>query len=299
MQERGHQVNQMRLVYETAERVIIWLGASNYEIDCLFNWMVALDQQMLAKLHPHTISTWEYTAWCMAQNHEQTAPDEIRRAFNSLLQRDWFTRIWVLQEAAVAKSALVICGWKEVNSRTFAMIPTLLNIDCGAGVQARLEILPGLLRAKSCWLESSLLKLLQNFGRSKATDPRDIVYALLGLSKDTNSSELMRPDYQLSVQEVTQRTVAYFMLRTHDLPEQTPIQSFPKWDMDEFLRSVHDLPLHVFQWATDHAQDALLHDLIISQRAKDDVQRVQQYINCKSQDPPSATPAPTTLLHQK
>lgn len=281
----------MRLVHETAERVIIWLGASNYGIDCLFNWMVALDQQMLAKPHPHTISTWEYTARCMTENHKQTAPDKIRGALNSLLQRNWFSRIWVLQEAAVAKSALIACGWKEVNSRTFAVMPTLLNIDCGAGVQARFDILPGLLRAQSRWLESSLLTLLQNFGRSKATDPRDIVYALLGLSRDTTSSDLLRPDYQLSVEEVTQGTVTHLMLQAHDLPEQTPIQSLPKWDMNEFLYSLHNLPLHVFQWATAHAQDALLHDLIMSQRKKDNVQRVQQYMSCAGHHGPPITVA--------
>lgn len=139
-----------------------------------------------------------------------------------------------IQEVVVAKSALITCGWKDVNSRTFAVMPTLLNIDCGGGVPARLDILPGLLRAQSCWLESSLLTLLQNFGRSKATDPRDIVYALLGLSRDTTSSDSLRPDCQLSVEEVTQRTVAHLMLQAHDLPEQKPIQSLPKWDMNEF-----------------------------------------------------------------
>lgn len=104
----------MRLVYETAERVIIRLGASNYEIDCLFNWMVALDQQMLAKPHPHTISTWEYTAWCMAENHEQKAPDKIRGAFKSLLQRDWFSRIWVLQEVCKSNNKYLVAGYKSI-----------------------------------------------------------------------------------------------------------------------------------------------------------------------------------------
>ena len=35
MEERGHQVSQMKSIYKTAQRVIIWLGLSSYNIDRL------------------------------------------------------------------------------------------------------------------------------------------------------------------------------------------------------------------------------------------------------------------------
>lgn len=260
----------MRLVYQTAQRVIIWLGPSNSHIDSLFDWMNALDQQVLAIARPHTISTWENEwSWLVWNLRGQPPPDEIREALRVLLQREWFSRIWVLQEAALARSAMVICGWNEVNSRVFVVIPSLLNIHCGEGEQARLDILPGLLREKSWWAESSskdLVTLLQKFKRSKASDPRDIIYALLGLSGDTHSSEFLRPNYQISVKETVQRSVAYFMLQRDCLLEGTPIRSLPSWGIDEFLEKLDDLPFYVFKWTMDHAQDALLYNLILSQK---------------------------------
>lgn len=283
----------MRLVYQTAQRVIIWLGPSNSHIDSLFDWMNALDQQVLAIARPHTISTWENEwSWLVWNLRGQPPPDEIREALRVLLQREWFSRIWVLQEAALARSAMVICGWNEVNSRVFVVIPSLLNIHCGEGEQARLDILPGLLRAKSWWAESSskdLVTLLKKFGRSKASDPRDIIYALLGLSADSHSSEFLRPNYQISVKETVQRSVAYFMLQTDYLLEGTPIRSLPNWGIDELLDKLHDLPIQVFKWATDHAQDALLYDLILSQKKILLAQPLHPYMNYRGIHGPPIT----------
>lgn len=260
----------MRLVYQTAQRVIIWLGPSDSSIDCLFDWMNALDQQVLAIARPHTISTWENQwLWLIWNLRGQPPSDEIREALSTLLRREWFSRIWVLQEAALARSAMVTCGRNEINSRAFVVMPSLLNVDCGEGEQARLDILPGLLREKSWWAASSgkdLLTLLQKFGRSKASDHRDIIYALLGLSGDTHSSELLRPDYQISVEETVRQALAYFMLQTRCLSGKTPIPSSLDWGIDEFLEKLYDLSFHVFKWAADHAQDALLYDLIVSQK---------------------------------
>lgn len=273
----------MRLIYQNAQRVIIWLGPSNSQIDCLFDWMTALDQQVLMISRPHTMSTWENQwlsiIWYLRGPYPS---DDMREALIDLLQREWFSRIWVLQEAALAKSAMIVCGWNEVNSRTFVVMPSLLSINCDEGQQSRLDILPGVLRAKSWWnsgSSKSLLTLLQKFGRSKASDRRDIIYALLGLSGDAHSSELLRPSYQISLEETIQQSVAYFMVQTHDLPKCAPVHALPKWDIDEFLGSLVDLPFKVFRWAVHNAQDALLYNLFISQKEKKDHQLIQLYMN--------------------
>lgn len=272
----------MWLVYQNAQRVIVWLGASNFQIDCLFDWMTGLDKQMLAIARPHTYSTWE-AQWSLLGWHqpEKFPPDGSEEALSDLLRREWFSRIWVLQEAALAKSAIIACGWKEVNSRTFVLMRSLLDIDCDQGTQARLDILPGLLRENSWWSEDSskdLLKLLQKFGRSKATDPRDIIYALIGLSGDAHSSELLRPNYEIGLKDAIQQSIAYFMTQTHDLPKQTPIGELPEWSISELLDALHDLTGCVFKWATDGAHDILLYYLFVSQREKQDVQRVHEYL---------------------
>lgn len=287
----------MRLVYQKAGRVIVWLGASNYQIDCLFDWMIALDQQTLtiAGARPHKISTWQNQwSWIVWDLHGDFPPGEIKEALRELLRRDWFSRIWVLQEAALAKSAMITCGWKEVNSRAFVVMPSLLDVSCSEDEQARLDILPGLLRKNSWWAGGSmdLLTLLQKFGKSRASDPRDIIYALLGLSADAHSSANLRPDYQIDLQQAIQHCVAYLMRQTHDLSTHFPVQSLPKWSIDTFLGSLRSLPFHVFLWAADNAQDSLLYELLTFQMAKENTQIIRE---CMSYAGPCGPPITVAL----
>lgn len=271
-QERGHQVGQMRLVYRNAESVIVWLGPSNSEVDHVFDVMRQLDNHVLTTDRPHTTDTWE-TRWTFLRwrfpGHRHDY--RIENALRQILRREWFTRIWVLQEVALAKSAIITCGQSKVSSRTFVMMPSLLKIECDAGEQARLEIMPGLLRRTSWWAENStveLLTLLQKFGQSNASDQRDRIYALLGLSADAYNSDILRPNYEISLPETIQHCVAYLLMKTKDLPSQTPVEQLPRWDIDEFMEALENLPFEVFKWATDHADQALLINFLIAQKVK-------------------------------
>jgi hypothetical protein len=180
----------MSRVYQTAEKVIVWLGPSSCEIDCLFHWMNALDQQMLQVARPHTINTWQ-AQWALLnfRLHGEPPSEEMKKTLQGLLRGEWFSRVWVVQEAALAKSAVIVSGDNAVNSRALVAMPSILHVDSGEGTQARLEILPGRLREEariSGDVCKDLLTLLQKFGRSKSSDPRDVIYALLGLSSDAH-----------------------------------------------------------------------------------------------------------------
>lgn len=286
-QERGHQVGQMRLVYQNAESVIVWLGPSNSEVDHLFDVMRQLDNYVLTTNRPHTIDTWETQwkslIWGSPGNHYHWHRS-IHIAFRQMLRREWFTRIWVLQEVALAKLAIITCGQRQVSSRTFVMMPSLLEIKCDVGQQARLEIMPGLLRRTSWWSEDStvdLLTLLRKFGRTNASDQRDRIYALLGLSAEAYNSDILRPNYEISLQETIQHCVAYLLMKTKDLPSHTPVEQLPKWDIDWFLEALENLPFQVFKWATDHSNEALLTNFLIAQNNKKDSQLMYAFIGYK------------------
>lgn len=195
-QERGHQVSQMRLVYQNAHDVVIWFGESSDQIDSLFDWMNRLDHHILNIPRPYTISTWQDGwAWTIWQSGEACPTAGIAHALQNLLRRQWFSRIWVLQEAAAAKSATITCGRNRVHSRTFVLVPLVLKINCSEAEQARLDLMPGLLRDPCGWTLSSynqdLGTLLRKFGHSNASDSRDIIYALIGLCEDTYTSDFL------------------------------------------------------------------------------------------------------------
>jgi hypothetical protein len=121
---------------------------------------------------------------------------EPREGLDLLLRRPWFRRVWILQEIANAKKASVWCGTKSVRARTFALAPSLIGIKPERHCQAVLDIMPGRLQEESWWSESrDLYNLLLKFRESRASDPRDKVYALLGISSDARNTDSLRPDY--------------------------------------------------------------------------------------------------------
>lgn len=250
----------MDRIYQNADNVIIWLGASTTDIDCLFYWMRCLDHQMVVVeygIRQSTTATWKHQWEILNSDPRRNLKfhsSSMTSGIQQLFRRKWFSRIWVIQEAALAKAATIYCGRNNISSRTFVMMPTLLNIRCNGNVQSRLEIMPGLLRRTSWWSEGSesqgLHMLLQKFGfLSEATDTRDIIYALLGLSKDAYTSTILRPNYQLTVQEAIQNTVAYLLVQSgHVEEDRASFHDMPTWSMIEFLASLENLPDQVRLW---------------------------------------------------
>jgi hypothetical protein len=91
----------------------------------------------------------------------------------------------VLQEVANARVAMVVCGSKSISTRTFALVPSLLELQVDHHCQAVLDIMPAPSRKESCWSQKrDLHTLLVKFRGSKGTDPRDMVYVMLGMSSD-------------------------------------------------------------------------------------------------------------------
>ncbi|KAL0260868.1 hypothetical protein SLS55_004560 [Diplodia seriata] len=83
--ERGHQVKNMTQIYREADQVIVYLGEAD-------------DDQSREALQDLRSYKW-------------IKPGRPRlHSLRRLLQRPWFTRIWVLQEVYMARSLTVICG---------------------------------------------------------------------------------------------------------------------------------------------------------------------------------------------
>lgn len=240
--EKSHQVGQMRLVYKLAEQVIIWLGPSSEDIDLLMGLANTLD------LHASRTKSWEQEWESIVVANGGPATDMFYRAYmalDELLARPWFRRVWIIQEVASARSAVVVCGAKSISSRTFAQMPALIgleNVDSHA--QAVLDIMPGPLRHRSWWTSNrDLGTLLRKFRSSQAGDPRDRVYALLGIS-DAYSERVIPPDYGADIYTVVQRTISYLLFKDRG-PAAPPA---PFWGIDDFFEALDDLPHRVLGW---------------------------------------------------
>jgi hypothetical protein len=209
IRERGHQVQQMCKIYSQAEEVVVWLGPATQETDVFMGSLQQLENH--SSIHGYKRSHWDLSQWTTFWLLDSKGPDvELRKGLDLLLSRPWFRRVWILQEIANAKRANIWCGTKSVKSHTFAIAPSLIGIKPERHCQAVLDIMPGQLREETWWSESrDLYNLLLKFKESEASDQRDKVYALLGISSDARDTDSLRPDYTKDLKKVIHDTSSF------------------------------------------------------------------------------------------
>ncbi|KAH0493405.1 hypothetical protein TgHK011_000076 [Trichoderma gracile] len=216
LKERGHQVAQMGDIYKEADRVIFRLGMGSHATDILMDSLRLL-QQASTKHACRTWSRydgrWEHL-WASSRSClEMLYPDlqDLEKGgLEEILGRPWFRRVWILQEAAFAQAGIISCGTKSVSARLFTLAPLLLGITPDAHCQSVIDIMPSQWRSAS-WLSAnrSLYSLLGAFGCSEATEPRDLVYALRGISSDVRDTTILMPDYNKPEREIVRELFRY------------------------------------------------------------------------------------------
>jgi hypothetical protein len=94
--ERNHQVTQMGMVYNLASRVIVWLGPSDE------NSLLAFRTLM---------KPGDWTAFFTPSADPSTVMEGNKklRAIYSLLTREYWTRLWIIQEFLVARDFFIQC----------------------------------------------------------------------------------------------------------------------------------------------------------------------------------------------
>ncbi|KAH8726097.1 heterokaryon incompatibility protein-domain-containing protein, partial [Phaeosphaeriaceae sp. PMI808] len=204
--EREQQVQQMGSIYSKAERVIIWLGESTYDTDCVMRHMKQLEKEGVKHgLNDQNISDKQWVnIWsALEQGLSADQRDLLVEGLRSLLCRRWFKRVWIIQETANARVAEIVCGSKSISASIFALMPSLLEITPDPHCQPILDIMPGALRNSSWWAKKrDLHTMLVKFCNSEATDTRDNIYALLGISLDACDTNLLKANYEKDLQDV-------------------------------------------------------------------------------------------------
>ncbi|KAF2818578.1 TPR-like protein [Ophiobolus disseminans] len=202
-QERGHQVRYMAKIYGKAYRVIVWLGKAADNSERVFEEMRARKR------------------WIDASDNES-----LRQAVVALLERQWFRRIWILQEVAAARRILVVCGLTEIEGYSFCVGLKSLEVFYKAypDLLSRIRSVNYLIRQAnfrpthgSHWSDMSFLtirplgELLDMFHTHEATERQDKVYALLGMSSDAFDTAELLPDYKLPWKEVFHRLIKFLL----------------------------------------------------------------------------------------
>ncbi|KAL1622801.1 hypothetical protein SLS54_004821 [Diplodia seriata] len=174
--ERGHQVRNMPSIYKQATRVIVYLGEAADESDRAMEY-IHLEREPFR---------WE----------GKFPPPEVRK----LLERAWFSRIWVLQEVYMAKEVTVLCGDKSVEWEPDIQLLSVWP------AQNKLVQFPQALSMrtapwKSGMAQNDLFYLLAETKHCHCEDPRDRIFALFSMSSEESQLGI-NVDYTISVEKL-------------------------------------------------------------------------------------------------
>ncbi|KAF6822984.1 heterokaryon incompatibility protein [Colletotrichum plurivorum] len=201
-EEKGRQVQLMGTIYSNATQVLIWLGpADDASVD-------ALHQLSLLGTTFEDVEAREDSGPVVRQAFVKTVLDLSGTSINfahiqSLFRRPWWTRVWVVQEALLARQAYVLVGdhaqdWKHIRRAWSAFEWMILYVDTDPKYRPIYEVLsdvyfkiahfthgdgPGSGTRKSMSLFEAVFYSAAS-GAVQSTDPRDRIYGLLGLLDD-------------------------------------------------------------------------------------------------------------------
>ncbi|KAI0549914.1 heterokaryon incompatibility protein-domain-containing protein [Xylaria curta] len=207
--ERGHQVQQMKDIYQRADHGIFYLSPYTDIVQVIMASLTLLQKKVAGTHWPTKDERWG-SAWQKVRRELPTGSNVLQmRGLTYLLNCSFFSRVWILQEVASVCRSSVYCGTASISAHIFAMGPPLLGIAQNPHIRAILTLMRRPLCARAIPFRRSLACLLQNFGLSKASDERDRIYALLGLCETRKNAQSITPDYTLSIGIVVERALAH------------------------------------------------------------------------------------------
>ncbi|KAJ9667194.1 hypothetical protein H2201_002715 [Coniosporium apollinis] len=244
--EKTVQVRLMGRIYHCAYSVIIWLGeekppTTGLAIDFL-NQHITLDYVNISHSHDlgRTRNNPEYTA----------AWDAVGQ---DLMKREWWRRMWVIQETALARRLIIYCGqhtlvWDRLQIATeFARAYDLPIFHRTAAERAGSGAFMDNSNWKSIYRRKMVTgapmpisEILMNNISCFSKDPRDMIFSLLGLATDVDGAPELDPDYEKSVKQVYTDFVK-FQVRKHGFLDIICASKHPK--------TQPDLPSWVPDWS--------------------------------------------------
>ncbi|CAJ2502190.1 Uu.00g095840.m01.CDS01 [Anthostomella pinea] len=204
--ERGRQVRRMREIYPKASRVLIWLGeahdGSDEGLEAAREIAQACRQYAAERGDLKTISFSDGRASRLFGKFRDPSQFTRLEAFYRVIRRTWFTRVWVIQELALAAEATILCGntvmdWKDLMDAITAQDHLNLHL----ADHERNAYIFILQKAREEWAQGMKLGLLSVLFRYRifdSTDPRDKIFGLSSLARGKLADiQALQADYNI------------------------------------------------------------------------------------------------------
>ncbi|KAL9631354.1 MAG: hypothetical protein Q9204_004267 [Flavoplaca sp. TL-2023a] len=251
--EKSQQVQQMRHIYQSASRVVVWLGPEAEDS----NIAMAAIERMGGSFDSATMRLEDA---CNVPDVDIS--DTAWQALGRLFRRSWYKRIWILQEVSASENVIVVCGPQSVPWTMFCFAAFYIHYRAGrepgpsplkdSGYEALFTLCTFLfnrtMSEESRRRETGLLRLLTQFRHCEATNPKDKVYALLGMASDMPDDADFKPNYAKPIAEVYQDLVEFIVTKDRNLDILRAC---------EISGPEHDLPSWVPDWSRASSYQAL------------------------------------------
>jgi hypothetical protein len=284
----------MTSIYKHAQKVPIWLGGaeddSGLAVEHLYKFAIKLKEAQRPGENDLTVAQ----RWIQDPNWAPFGPDKslndrIWTAILKLFSRNWWTRVWIAQEATVPNQQnWVLCGRSCISWLDLKRVMNLLMLVSFSRNTPRAVTLEdsnlsdALDSAVILWdfqhmrLKEGqglrLIDLLPKFRCFKATNNRDLVYALLGMA-EVDRALYPKPDYKKSEMDVYTDVVQYLIKTSpyghkldilgHTEDYYEPESSLDQNDLRTLLTAAHICNENVAAYLNDpNTSTALLESLM-------------------------------------
>lgn len=226
--ERSKQVQKMVEIYKQAQKVVVWLGNAGDGSEIAMDFFTHLAAQG-DTISPHLLAHLGYRTAMSIQLHD-------------FLSRPWFSRVWTLQEAAVATNCVVQCGAQRIHWTAFEQF----NRNCQHDLTGQWSnVLSSIATARDADTErtqrfitshineieelkaanqasasvQSLTMALERHRNCGCTEDLDRIYAILGFLPSEVKNAMGPPDYVDRTRAQLYADVAHAELVSPNWPE--------------------------------------------------------------------------------
>lgn len=237
LDEKPLQVQFMDRIYASAKQTVVWLGLPGDQSDHVMRFADSLDAAALSQEYDRCSAEAATELGWTRKSHildllatqGNVIPDAKKDLVNACARfflRKWYSRVWVIQEAAMCADTVVRCGdvesdWASIFALAWLFLPkhTMAFPDWVTVDYSKLEPhLTSITRIQSYRIREqqirlgesttvfSFLSLLHLSQRLQATDPRDKIFAMRNLASDLKEPLYQdwapKPDYRISWQSL-------------------------------------------------------------------------------------------------
>ena len=227
--EKARQVDMMNKIYKSPQRVSAWLGEEADQSSIAINFLLAIK-----KKRSSASLSQDSLAWI---------------AINKFFSREWFRRVWIVQELVLPPEVVLFCGCESLRWDDIYTAAQLIDSEANQSSAALMKsvaksVAPvlslGKLREAHHRGQDSgrreLLSLFKDFQHTLSTDLRDKLFAFQGLACDAEDQRF-NSDYKASLAKVVTNYARVFIERgkgmyllyhagisNHQVPSR-----FPSW----------------------------------------------------------------------